>query len=676
MLPYAVTIFLGAFLLFQVEPLIAKIILPWFGGSAAVWNAALLFFQLVLLLGYLYAHCLIRYLKPKQQTIVHCALLTASMFLLPILPSPAWKPAGGDDPTPRILALLGATIGLPYLLLSATSPLLQAWYVRARATAMPYRLFALSNFGSMLALISFPAAVEPWLTSRHQAFFWSGGYVVFAILCGAAAWRSRQDGASPATGLVEDPPPPRWTSRILWIGLAACASAMLLGVTTDLTQNIAPVPLLWIVPLSLYLLSFIFCFESDRIYQRGIFVPLFVVSLAAMAFQFYYDGGNLRVQWLIPGMSAAFFICAMVCHGELARRKPHPRYLTSFYLMVSAGGAVGGLFAALIAPHIFNSYLELPLTIVAAAVLAAFALWNEAENPQTRIAVRVSFLLFAAGLAVYLGYQERADDGRYRLSVRNFYGVLRVRDDPGDEDDPPERVLIHGTINHGEEILTPGQELTPISYYGPRSGVGRAMAALQARPSLRVGVVGLGAGVLAAYCRPGDVFRFYEINPDVLDISTNEFAFFKGCRADKQVLLGDARLTMERQPAQHFDLLAVDAFSGDSIPIHLLTEQAFALDFREVKPDGVLAVHVSNKYLDLVPVVARAAADFGRLAYVVDDDNEQESGMSDSTWVLVTTDSRLMDSPSFKKAVWRPAKAPERFRPWTDDYSNLLAIFK
>ncbi len=351
---YAATIFLSAFLLFQVQPLIAKFILPWFGGSAAVWSAALLFFQLLLLVGYLYAHCLIRYLKARQQAWVHGALLAGSFATLPIVPASHWKPEGGGDPTLRILLLLGSTIGLPYLLLSATSPLLQAWYLRTRAGAMPYRLFALSNFGSMLALLSYPFVVEPRLALGHQAIAWSCGYVAFGALCAAAAWKSRQGSALLQSSASVTAPGIGTT--LLWIGLAACASTLLLAVTSHLTQNVAPIPLLWIAPLSLYLLSFILCFESDRFYNRVVFLPLLAGSLGLFAWGDYlYENNGDVTKRLIPALCAALFVCCMVCHGELARRKPHPRYLTRFYLMVSVGGATGGLFVALAAPRLFHT---------------------------------------------------------------------------------------------------------------------------------------------------------------------------------------------------------------------------------------------------------------------------------------------------------------------------------
>jgi hypothetical protein len=435
---YAATIFLSAFLLFQVQPLIAKFILPWFGGSAAVWSAALLFFQLLLLAGYLYAHCVIRYLKPKQQFWVHGSLLILSLATLPIVPSATWKPSGGDDPTLRILLLLGATIGLPYGLLSATSPLLQAWYLRTHQGAIPYRLFALSNFGSMLALLSYPLVIEPRLALSRQALVWSIAYCVFAAACAFAAWRSRS-GETPESSSA-DAPAPTLAQRALWIGFAACASTLLLAVSSHLTQNIAPIPLLWVAPLSLYLLSFILCFESDRMYNRAIFLPLLIVSLYLLTRGIGWYENNAEPSRLIPALCGALFVCCMVCHGELARRRPHPRYLTQFYLMVSVGGAIGGLFVALAAPRLFNSYYELPVAMVLCAFLVTCVLWIDMPSTWLRAATVLATIAFA----VILIRIEVADARLYTVSARNFYGVLRVLDQPEGKYSPAERLLIHG----------------------------------------------------------------------------------------------------------------------------------------------------------------------------------------------------------------------------------------
>jgi hypothetical protein len=690
MLVYAVTIFLSAFLLFEVQPMIGKIILPWFGGAAAVWSTCLLFFQAALLGGYLYAHCSTRYLKPRHQAILHIGLMAVSMALLPIIPSPTWKPVAAGDPSIRILLLLTATIGLPYVLLSTTSPLLQAWYVAARPGAIPYRLFALSNLGSLLALFTFPVLVEPMLATRTQAVSWSGVYAVFVVLCAAVAWSALRAapkqveaiglaGATLPDPAVSEPAAPNWVLHVLWTALAACSSALLLAITNHLSQNVAPIPFLWVLTLGVYLLTFIICFEREKLYHRAVFLPLLAAALGGASFAIFYDQGNPNLRWAIPTFVATLFFCCMVCHGELVRLKPDPRHLTNFYLMVSVGGALGGLFVAVAAPHLFHSYVELPLAMIACPALVAIVLWiapGEWKSVKGIQSVRITMIVFTAALAVYLGYQKHLEDQRYLLSVRNYYGVLRVYDSPDADEHTPARKLIHGTINHGSQLLDTKAHRTPTSYYGPKSGMGRAIRYFESKGPVRVGSIGLGAGVTAAYCRPGDFFRIYEINPLDYQIATSWFTFFNDCQGAHQVLFGDARLTMEQQPPQNYDVISVDAFTSDAIPVHLLTRECFAVYFKQLKPGGILAVHVSNRFLNLVPVVAGNAHDFGKAAVMVDDDGEDEDYLSSSDWVLVSDDAAIFSQSFFKAHGIEPAQVRKGLRPWTDDYSNLFQILK
>ncbi len=675
MIPYAITILLSAFLLFQVQPLIAKIILPWFGGSAAVWSAALLFFQLLLLAGYAYAHGSIRFLGPKKQVRSHVALLALSCLVLPILPSPSWKPQGAGDPTIRIILTLGATVGLPYFLLSATSPLLQAWYVRQRERAIPYRLFALSNFGSMLALLSFPFFVEPHLTSRQQAYVWSSAYVVFAVVCGWIAWTARNAGSEQTPIDLAMPaaePRPGAGRMLLWVALSACASTLLISVTTHMSQDIAPLPLLWVLPLAIYLATFILAFESDLFYQRWLFMPLLAAVLVAMT-TFLWGGATTKR--LIAIFAGGLFVCCMVCHGELARRRPAARYLTLFYLMVALGGALGGVYVALLAPHVFRTYLELPIGLVACATLAVIVLWNADLEDLGTWPFRVTLVFTTIVLAVYLVSKEQASRAGYRLIERNFYGVLRVADDPPGGRNRA-RTLYNGKIVHGSQLLDSARRYEPTDYYGPKSGVGRAIRALEdgaGGGAIHVGSIGLGAGVLTAYGRTGDVYRIYDINPLVPVIAQTEFSFYPHLAADKQIIMGDARLSLERQTSQQFDLLSVDAFTGDAIPIHLLTNEALALYFRHLKPNGILALHISNRYLDLAPVCARGAQALGKSAMVVDDDAKDGSYLSASSWVLLTNNAEWFRAPAFLGATVFPATAPPGFRGWTDDFSNVVA---
>jgi hypothetical protein len=677
---YAVTIFLSAFLLFQVQPLIAKMILPWFGGSAAVWSASMLFFQLLLLAGYAYAHVSIRFLRPRIQMLVHVALLLGSCALLPILPNPIWRPTQAGDPTARILLLLTATIGLPYFLLSSTSPLLQAWFVRRTGSEVPYRLFALSNFGSMLALVSFPFLVEPTLATRQQAFWWSGGYVVFALMCAFTAWVSRPASAENLNQGIAEPESgerPSFWQLLFWVLLASCASVLLVSVTNHMSQNVAPIPLLWVLPLALYLLTFICAFESDRVYRRWLFIPLLAPALAGMAYMIYAEDGNFNIKYAIPGFAVGLFICCLFCHGELARRRPAPRHLTLFYLMVSLGGALGGIFVALIAPRVFRIYWELPLGLIACGLLAMIAVWSLRLPNVGAWPLRAFIFIAVAVLAGYFIRQERQLSKNLVLQARNFYGPLEVRDDLPTED-YAQRTLLHGTIDHGSQLQDPVLRYVTTSYYAKRSGVGRAMGALQEKGPIRAGVIGLGAGVLSNYGRRGDYFRIYEINPLIERIAQTLFTFYPHSAADKAILMGDARLTLERQLAnegpQNYDIIAVDAFSSDAIPVHLLTREAIQLYFRHLKPEGVLALHISNRYLDLKPVCEGGAASVGRQAWVVEDEGDEASYLSSSTWVLVTSDLSIYKGTFFKDATISQYRPKKRFRPWTDDYSNLFQI--
>ncbi len=690
---YAATIFLSAFLLFQVQPLIAKFILPWFGGSAAVWSAALLFFQLVLLAGYFYAHVLIRYLKPKMQFNVHAVLLVASLATLPIVPNAVWKTTGSADPTFRILLLLAATVGLPYAILSATSPLLQAWYVRTHKGAIPYRLFALSNFGSLLALLSYPTLVEPRLTLHSQAVAWSWGFLAFAIACALAAWKSKEAGSDTTSETTSSPEAdaadaaavaPSLAEKFLWIGLASCASVLLLAVTTYLTQNVAPIPLLWVVPLSLYLLSFILCFESDNLYPRWLFLPLLVGALGLFSYGITWYENNTDIKRLIPALCASLFVCCMVCHGELAKRRPHPKFLTQFYLMVSVGGAVGGMFVAFISPRVFQDYLELPIALVAVLALVTCVFWNKA--PQTpgaprearAVWIRVALVLVTIGFAGYLGRAQVKKDRTFVRSVRNFYGVLHVRDDKeGDYGSPAERVLVHGTIDHGTQLSRPGSDRIPTSYFGSGSGISRALRTLhETRGAIRIGILGLGAGVTATLANAGDTLHYYEINPLILDIATHQFGFVNGTPAEKSVLMGDARLILESIPSEQLDFLAMDAFSSDAVPAHLLTREAYQTYLRHLKPDGVLAVHISNRYLDLEPVVSQSMTEIGWSGIKVEDEGDEEPFYSGSTWTILNHDPNFFKHQNFKTSGTFPLKPKPGFRGWTDDFSNLITILK
>jgi len=672
---YAVTIFAGAFLLFQIEPIIAKIVLPWFGGSAAVWTTCLLFFQTMLLAGYLYAHVAVKALTPRAQVWLHLALLAASLALLPVIPNPAWKPLGGEDPSWRILGLLAVTLGLPYLLLSATSPMVQAWYARTHEQAAPYRLFALSNAGSMLALVTYPVLVEPEFSTRHQAWGWSAGYVAFVLLCGAVAWGARH-GRTLEEEVEEEDERPGWRRQLMWLSLAACASTLLLGVTNHLTQNVASIPFLWILPLAVYLLSFILCFEGRGWYHRSTFLKLGAVALGGMGYGLGDKFLNPSLVVLVPLFTTGLAVCCMVCHGELARLKPSHRHLTSFYLMIALGGALGGVLVGLIAPHFFTGYFELQIALVWCAVMMVIVLRPSSLGIESRwlvYPVWIGAMAATVVLAGYLGYEMRKFRSGSHLLVRNFYGALRVEDEGDGVEEARMRKLTHGTISHGEEFMDDARHLQPTTYYGYNTGIGLTILEAQRRLNLRVGVIGLGTGTIAAYGRRGDVYRFYDINPLVIGIARTEFRFLPECKAKTEVVLGDARLSMEREAPQNYDILAVDAFSSDAIPIHLLTREAFEIYFRHLQPGGVLAVHISNKHLDLGPVVDTLARALGKHAVLVENEDDDATAVFASSWVLVSGRQSFFQFPLVFKAA-TPVERRPGLRMWTDDYSNLFQI--
>lgn len=698
---YGFAIFVSAFLLFQVQPLVAKIILPWFGGAAAVWIVCLLFFQVVLLLGYFYSHLLSRSFPAKAQSRIHAVLLTASLFALPILPKSSWKPTGSESPVPHILLLLALTVGLPYFLVSSTSPLLQSWYVGTRIGAIPYRFYALSNIGSVLALLSYPVLIEPYISTSHQAMIWSGAYAAFAILYGAVALfaRGENNPSAPATRVAAKSSAPAWTMQLLWVALAACGSALLLAVTNHITQNIASVPFLWVIPLSLYLFSFILCFDVRGWYNRALFLRLLGVTLGAMAYALAPSFTGLPLKALIPLFCAGLFVACMFCHGELALLKPNPTYLTTFYLMSSLGGALGAVFVALIAPHIFRGFYELHVAMGFCAILVLVVNHRDPESQFYNALWQPAWLVLV-GLVVIicasLVVTAREQSMNTRLMARNFYGVLRVFDEatasssPEAEannsqpagalqslpDDTSYRVLMNGTINHGLQFQSPARRDEPTAYYGRDSGIGIALKSVGDRGPLRVGVIGLGAGTIAAYARPGDRYTFYEINPLVVQVTRQNFTFLQDSHAQIDIVMGDARLSLEQEPPQGFDLLAVDAFSGDSIPVHLLTREAFELYLRHLKPDGLLAVHVSNQYLNLAPVVQGAAAYLNKHAVVVNSLEDRANGIYRASWILIGNQAGSSNQTDIEGVSELPTRRNNNLILWTDNYNSLFKILK
>ena len=667
---YAGTIFLSSFLLFLVQPLIARLILPWFGGSAAVWTTCMLFFQALLLAGYAYAHFLARLSSKRAEAVIHTVLLAAAVATLPIAPGEAWKPVGTEEPVTRILLLLGASVGLPYFLLASTSPLLQAWFARARPGQNPYRLFAISNLASLIALIGYPFLVEPFFGGAQQVTLWSGLFAAFALLCAAMAWLTpRQAIETAPAGSESTSSESPW---VLWLALSATGSVLLLAVTNHLTQNVAAVPLLWLVPLTLYLASFIITFEGKNWYRLEWLWPVLLVLIGAMGWllvdaDFDFD---LVVQLAIflPGL----FIGCLFCHGELYKLRPAPSRLTGFYLAVSAGGALGGLLVAVVAPLVFTGYYELGIGVVVLATLVALRL-----PTVGRVATFASLavLLGIAACAAYDAFRYQRD---VRVATRSFYGVLRVKEYGRAGEESHLRRLVHGAIMHGEQYLHDKSRTQRTTYYHEDSGIGAAILSLPEGRPARIGVIGLGTGTIAAYGRRGDVYRFYDIDARVMSIAQSEFTYLGDSAAKIELALGDARLTLEREAPQNFDVLAVDAFSSDAIPVHLITREALGTYLRHMKPDGIVAFHVSNRFLDLIPVVARLAKEHGAHAVLVrdDPDEDEDRKRSRSDWVLVSRDAAALKREAMVEREATEVEDRPEWRTWTDDYSNLIQILK
>lgn len=685
MASFALTIFTGAFLLFQIQPMIGKFILPWFGGGPGIWTTCMLFFQVALLGGYAYAHWLTRSFNPRRQVLIHLMLLGVAICLLPITPSTGWKPAGDEDPRFRILCLLAASVGLPYFALSATGPLLQDWFGRVRPGVSPYRLYALSNAGSLLALLSYPFYFETHLTRQSQALLWAWGLVIFVVGCSFCArqlWRATPPRSGVASleadstaGVAASPTRLR---SLLWLLLPACASVLLLATTNKLCQDVTVIPLLWVLPLALYLLSFIICFDNPRWYVRQPWGVGLVLSLAAICWAMFDQAGlSISAQVLI--YSLGLFICCLTCHGELYRLRPDPAHLTRFYLMIAAGGALGGVGVTLLAPLLFNDYHELHWGLLACALLvpAAWAYGSDwSRTGRWRWQTVAIFLLGWSLLAGSLWRQAHRSTTTLIERTRNFYGVLAVHKVDPSNSRMFGMELVHGGTKHGIQLLDPALSSLPTAYYHENTGVGRVLRS--SPPGNRnIGVVGLGAGTLATYARSNDTLRLYEINPEVIRLAKQHFSYLSRCPAASELVLGDARLSLEREPPQRFDLLVLDAFSSDAVPMHLLTQEAFRVYEKHLKPDGVIAVHISNRHLDLQPVVARAAEHLRLQARLIRDVAAPDKWWhTTSVWVLLSADPTAFDRPLIA-SVSQPLQAdPERVSLWTDDFASIYPILR
>jgi hypothetical protein len=757
-LQFSLTVFFGAFLLFWTQLILGKFILPWFGGTPTVWTTCMLFFQVLLLAGYVYSHILANHLSGWTQALTHSAVLSlsvAALFYLattwdsPITPAAYWKPEPHTDPVLRILSVLAIAVGLPYFALSATGPLLQTWYQRLEHSGSPYRLYAVSNLGSFLVLFAFPIVLEPHLPLKVQGRLWTAGYILFAVSCCASAFLAARGKAQGVTQLQagwqrfgvpsgESTGPPSAANFALWFALAATASVVFLATTNQLCQDVAVVPLLWIPPLAIYLLSFILCFEHPRWYARKWFHATFPLALCAACFVLYNGAlGSIATQ--VGIYLAVLFCVCMVCHGELARSKPWPRYLTAFYLAVAAGGASGGIFVGLLAPRLFTGFWEYQLGLLCAASLLLLNLSLDRQSPlyQTPAPVPVLLLAMAALLPesvalavspanrisnhfallvaavlfmlVFFNRRRAAPEAARSKAVpicaaaalavaavvftgtgftraqkplarfRNFYGTLSVLPRGGGVQDAA-LTLAHGRVVHGFQLQNAAYKRVPTAYYAAGSGFDQAFqlataaARTEHRAAVHIGAVGLGIGTVAAYAHRGDTIRFYEINPQVIALASNAayFTYLSDSPAQIEIVPGDGRLSLEREAggpdSQTFDLLVLDAFSGDSVPVHLLTREAFAAYLRRLhKATGILAVHITNTYLDLRPVVIAAAEYYGL----------------HSTWIHATGDDRISGDSEWMLLSYGPLPkssgdlaAVRPVRPWTDDYSNLLQILR
>jgi len=691
---YVSAIFLSSSLLFLVEPMAGKRLLPLLGGSSAVWITCLVFFQTTLLLGYLCAHAIATRLSRRLQLVAYGFLLVLSLVQVfsNLNPHPH---ASTVRPIFSVLWVLTVLIGLPFLALSATNPLLQSWYAHGGvrgdnvSVAPPYRLFALSNFGSLLALLAYPVLVEPNFSLRMQTLTWSVGFLVFVVVCGViiagrrevsenrepeppplpivseAAVTTSQTGIAAAPSLAPEAVP-NPGEKTLWLLMAACGSLLLSAVTSHLSQNIAAIPLLWILPLTIYLLTFVLAFNG-KVYWRWLMVRLVAVALGSVGYFIAKPNEDLPIAISIPLFCLTLFIGAFFCHGELYRRRPAARYLTQYYLLIAAGGALGSMFVGVLAPLVFSGSYEMAWSLVYTAALAAAIMWKE------HWAWRIFWPAAAAALLVVVVLQERADREDAIVQVRSFYGTLRVTDEATD-DAGRYRTLIHGTIQHGTQFMASDElRRLPTTYYSRDSGVGLALDNCCKGRSRRVADIGLGTGTLAAYGEPGDVFRFYEIDPRVEVIAKNVFTYLRESRAKIEIAHGDARLSMEAEPPENYDVIAVDAFSGDAIPVHLLTAEAIKLYERHLAPGGIIAVHISNTYLSLAPVVQAEADHAGLHALLISTADNDDTGAFSSDWVLVTANEKFLALPEIADAGAKIDPKPG-LRFWTDDYSSLLPI--
>lgn len=714
-------VFVSAALLFVVEPMFGKMVLPLLGGSPAVWTTCMLFFQGALLVGYLYAHVAPRWIGVRRHTVLHILLLAMCLWVLPITIASTRPEFRVDHPTLWLLWVLALSLGAPFVLLSSTGPLLQSWFSRSthQDAQDPYFLYAASNAGSLLALLSYPFLIEPMITLKAQATLWSGGYLALLLMVAvsAACLRPERAQGQDISVVQERTSIIGRHTALRWIALAFVPSSFFLALTTHLTTDVAAVPLLWVIPLVLYLLSFTIVFGRRTLVSHGVlirFQPLGLITLAVIDFW----GPSASTPWLLPFHLIVFFITALVCHGELARTRPAASRLTDFYLYIALGGVMGGVFNALIAPALFDSVLEYPITLLLACAIRprssdAFSSrgWLTdalllASGCGILIASRlvigdrpvVAAVLIASAIAAMICLRMSRDPLRFTLSIagvlvagfviretgsgsllrdRNFFGVREVREDARRH----WHVLTHGTTKHGAQSTDPIKRREPLSYYSRLGPLGDVFRALPPVPGRRVAVIGLGTGAMAAYGAPAEKWVFYEIDPDIARVARNKhyFTYLQDTPARVQVILGDGRISLERAPDHFYDVIVLDAFSSDAIPTHLLTLEALSMYRSKLAENGTLIFHLSNRYLSLEPVVARLISATGMSGLIRENTGRAkklvEAGGDPSIWAVVVSASPLLGTLAQDKE-WRPLRSREDVALWTDDYSNIFSVFR
>lgn len=686
---YITTIFLSAFLLFQIQPMLARFILPWFGGSSAVWSTCLLFFQTGLLIGYGYAHLLTKKFSVKAQVKVHLVLLLLSIIALPVYPNEWMKPGNGDDPVIGILLLLTLTVGFPYIMISSTAPLLQSWFSKDHPKQSPYRLYALSNLGSLIGLFAYPLLIEPNLNLKTQAWAWSAGYVTFIIFCAIVAkelWKLKPSINKIINKTSAAIPP---ITKSIWMMLAFMGTITLLSITNKLTQDVVVMPLLWILPLSLYLISYIIAFSGSKWYNRKIIFPGMILSIALILkrqIQFVvYDKAMSAESTVIIYCLGVFFIC-MALHGELARKKPDEGNLTLYYFIISVGGVLAGIFIIFIVPHILTGYWEIYIAFIGSALLLTLVILKEMNTKENRRFRSMYYITGAAsiiGIIFALTKEYRGFNKNVISSVRNFYGVLKVSEENIGKPNW-QRTLTHGDVMHGIELMNPESSNIPLTYYGPQSGIGLALSQFPSRADenfsgMKVGMIGLGTGTISAYETEKDDYIYYELNPQVNNLARKYFKYLNNSKGKTEVIIGDGRITLENElkdnGSNQFDVLAIDAFSGDEIPTHLMTYEVAQLYMKHLKSNGILAFHITNKYLDLMPVMCGMSESLKRkLFYIIQQPDEHNP--IGSLWVLFTTNQIFLKNPLVSKHLQEYDISLNPKVYWTDDYSSLIPLFQ